>query len=149
MINYPKQISKSDQERLRAAPVLIFLLLVAPSGQEAAERQKQAFSAVLRGADQVPSPLFAAALSDAAEHYEMIRAAFAGRVLDPSVELLVVCGVLKRLPVTSDEVEEYRQGLVFLADAVARAGARRSWFGRRVSRENRELLALLRGMLAA
>jgi len=149
MTSYPKQISQKEQERLRAAPVLIFLLLVASSDEDAAARQKLAFAAVLRGAGQLPSPLFAAALADAALHYEEIRAAYAGRVLDPSVELAEVCGVLGRLEVDPDEVDGYRQGLVILAEAVARAGARRSLIGRRLGRHQRELLALLRAMMTA
>lgn len=145
MMKFPDTLTQNDQEVLTLAPVMVFVLLAATSGQVSSTQQK-AFAAILKGAEDVPCQAFAAALFNAREDYESLRKSVAGRRIDPSAEFERVREVLDSGRMEEDESDAFGHGLFYLADSVSKAGAKKRMFGllgRKTPVGNRELVRLV------
>ena len=145
MTKFPDSLTIRDKETLTAAPVLVYVLLAATSG-ETTDAQQKAFVAILKGADAVPSETLSVALEHARQNYESIRSSLVGRSIDPAMEFDRVNDILLSGRLDAAEAEAFGHGLYFIADSVSKAGVKKRMFGllgQKTSVGNRELVNLL------
>ncbi|PAW86106.1 MAG: hypothetical protein B9S33_08850 [Pedosphaera sp. Tous-C6FEB] len=133
-------------DRLALAPLLVFKLVAAADGQ-IDRKERDQLAQLCENADEFPSPLFRDAVRTLMQDYDRLFAEVQDGYLDP-VEALKAAGA--ELDTSHpEESDEFKQCLIRWGRAIARASGGVLGVGKKVGRQETQVLALIAAALGS
>ncbi|MDP4848666.1 MAG: hypothetical protein NWR51_15555 [Akkermansiaceae bacterium] len=135
-------LTGEDWATLAKAPCLVFILVAAADGKVDAKEIK-AFGSILENHESLPSSILSKILGIAQQNFESFIQEIVADGRSPQDQLLGLADLLKSGKIPKEDAVVVAKGLLLLGKAIASASGGFLGFGSKISKEEKQALAVL------